>query len=57
MTVKFTVTIHEEPDGVFIALTDTGGDDGVLAGVGNTPYRALYDLIRDFEDAEFFRPD
>ena len=46
------------PDLQFNAFT-TGGDigDNIFAGYGATPYEALHDLIKEFEEAEIWRPD
>ena len=62
MAVKFTVEIirenGEEDTGNFIASSeDASGTDVVFLGHGETPYKALHDLINEFENAELYRPD
>lgn len=62
MAVKFTVEIirenGEKDTGIFTASSnDASGSDVIFAGHGDTPYKALYDLIDEFENAELYRPD
>lgn len=62
MAVKFTVEIiredGENDSGIFLASSDdASGSDVIFAGHGETPYKALHDLINELENAELYRPD
>ena len=62
MAVKFTIEIIRENGEADIgrfqaSSSDASGSDVIFAGHGKTPYKALHDLINEFENAELYRPD
>ncbi len=61
MAVEFTVRIireGEDDTGLFCASSaNASGSDVIFAGYGDTPYKALHDLIGELENAELYRPD
>ena len=61
MEVKLNINIIKTneaitaPDLQFSAFTTGGVGDNIFAGYGATPYKALHDLLSEFESAEIWR--